>query len=469
MEPSRSQRIALFLLRPKIAIPLAILGLLLSAPLVFRASRLSGLPDIPPPFDVEKYGTIPIEPADNAYEYYRKASALLPTTSGLNTEEYDKALDQGWSAASEDVRKWVTGNRAAVELWLKGTAAPDALFCQPRDQRIDTWLDAPQSLRRFARLAKLEGSRLEAEAQPEAAWNMYRAVYRSSRHCGRHGSIIERLIGKAIHGMAIDSINTWSANQDVDVSMLKRARQQISADYRLTSPASAALRSGYFELMNLHDDPRLASIIADDLAGVAEAPSAIALFVFNEREVGRRVTKHVFANWLAQVDKPRHARTAAYLGHLQLFELDPLLKVPSLTPSETDECFNRAILARMLMPALVQLDDFIGHEQARQACLTVILAAQAYQRDHGGFPEKLEDLRDNYLDELPADPFGAAGETIHYRRDGERAVVWSIFENGLDDGGDVQRPSGGAEPGDMGYEFAAPKTTMARPSAATKL
>ncbi|MAG94929.1 MAG: hypothetical protein CMJ48_14475 [Planctomycetaceae bacterium] len=468
-EPTRAQRIALAMLKPKIAIPLAFIALLLIAPLIYRSSRLSGLPDIPPPFDVEKYDTVAIDPKENAFEFYKQASGPLHGSEHLNNDDYDKVMEEGWQAASEDIRTWVSDNRAAFALWLKGAAAPDALYHQPKELRIDTLLPMVMNQYEFARLAKLEAARLEAEGKPAAAWDMYRAIFRSSRHCGRHGTIIERLIGIGFHSMAVDSMTKWSARSDVDVAMLRRALEHVSEDYELTPPASDALRSEYFVLMNLYDRLELSSADARGLGDwgrpIADVlPAGLAMFLFNEPELSRRVTKHAFANWLAQIDNPRHARTETRAGELTLFDPEPAGESSSLAPQKIDACLSRTLFLRNLMPALVELDRMIGREQAKQACLIVILAAQAYQRDHGEFPEELEDLRDGYLDEVPADPYGKVGETIRYRRNGARAVVWSIFENGRDDGGaDVQVVPGEGLPTDIGYEFSAPGAAEAQP------
>ncbi len=470
-EPTRVQRIVLALVRPNTAILLILVVLLLSSPLIYRVSRLSGLPDIPPPFDLEKYGTVEIEPKDNAYEFYKQASALLIGEESLDPDEYGKALDEGWPAASQDVRKWVADNQPAIALWREGTAKPDALDHQPKDSRVDLLLPVVQNLRAFARLAVLEGSRLEAEGQPQEAWDVDRAMFRSSRHCGRHGTMIERLVGIAIHAIAIESIQKWAANPDVDSAMLRQALEQVTSDYEMTALTSTAFRSEYFMAMSVLDDPNLAAFLKGGMLGrmgrlgpslISDLPTGPTLFLCNEPELSRRITKHAFTNWLAQVDKPWHARTPQRGGFLKLYDPVPATKTRTLTPAEIEKHFIGSLVARILLPAMSNLDTSVTREQAKQACLIVILAAHAYHRDHGEFPEKLEDLRGGYLDELPADPFGKTGEAIHYRRIGERGVVWSIDDDQVDDGGDVEHVQGGPDPGDSGYEFAPPEGAEVR-------
>ncbi len=470
--PSRFQRFALMLLRPKIAIPGLLLVILLSAPFIYRSSRLFGLPDIGPPFDLAKHGTVQITSEDNAYEAYVKASALfVPTMSLKESEERDKALEEGWPAASDGVRQWVEDNRPALELWQQGTAAPDALHHQPKDSRVDTKSEVQQKLREFARLAKLEGSRLETDGELQAAWELYRAMFRSSRHCGRHGMMTERIIGIAIHGMAAASIDKWAGHPNVDATMLRQALAEISEDYEMTSPTSAAFHEAYFSLQNLYDDPDLPSMLVEAFGGVSqpvisELPTRHALFLLNEPELSRRIADHVFANWLAQVDKPRHARTPlqSHAGLLELHAPSPGAAPASPTHARLEEFYRDSRLTLLTFPTMAPFDVMVGREQSRQACLVVILAAQTYQRAHGEFPETLDPLQDGYLDEVPADPYGAAGEAIHYRRDGDRAVVWSIGENGLDDLGDVQFVPGGGWPPDIGYEFAVSGAAEVKPA-----
>ncbi|MCH7688306.1 MAG: hypothetical protein IH899_16765, partial [Planctomycetes bacterium] len=76
-EPSRTLRWLLFLLSPKVAIPLMILLALLTAPFMYRMHRINMLPDIGDPFDVEAFGTVEITDEENAFVEYRAASKLL--------------------------------------------------------------------------------------------------------------------------------------------------------------------------------------------------------------------------------------------------------------------------------------------------------------------------------------------------------------------------------------------------------
>ena len=66
-EPYSKLRLLLFLLSPKVAIPLMILLGLLAAPFMYRMQRINKLPDIGDPFGVEAFGTGEITDEENAF------------------------------------------------------------------------------------------------------------------------------------------------------------------------------------------------------------------------------------------------------------------------------------------------------------------------------------------------------------------------------------------------------------------
>ena len=72
--------------------------------------------------------------------------------------------------------------------------------------------------------------------------------------------------------------------------------------------------------------------------------------------------------------------------------------------------------------------------RAGNRALLTALALQAFVKDNAHYPEKLDELRGKYLQEVPSDPFGADTPLI-YRRKGESYLLYSVGPNGVDDGG----------------------------------
>src|SRR6185436_20171785 len=122
-----------------------------------------------------------------------------------------------------------------------------------------------------------------------------------------------------------------------------------------------------------------------------------------------------------------------------------------LDAKQIDSSINKtSILANTLLPVTKQLDDAYLRLRGRQAALEVMLAAQAYRRDKGEFPENLDALVPQYLEAVPLDPCDRSGGRIRYRRDSTaNAIVWSAAQDGHDDDGAVE--TGKSRTADVGF------------------
>ncbi len=455
--PSRGQRFFVFVIQPKYGIPLALLVTLVLSPVAYRGSRLAGVPDMGDPFDVEEFGTVEIRAEDNAFLGYVDAASLLVAPELSDVEGFDDEKIKSWSDATTGMRDALERNRPALERWQQATTKPDALYIQPKDVAFDTLLPAIQGLREFARLGLVEGLRLESNGDVDEAWAVYRAMFRSSRHSGLHGGLIERLVGIAMYSKTIRSMTRWSAHPQVTAGQLERAIDELSSDYKLTASPSVSLKAEYLMQLNMSTTPELQAELLRE-AGIPPMLTGIGLYAIGEPELSRRVTRQVFANWLENIDKPRHARPSRRGGVLDLFEQDPAVRLPPnrLTADEIQRVFPRSVIAKFLLPAFSQFDVAVSREEARQAALITVLRVQLYYRKHGMFPKDLDTLIDDHKSALPTDPLGKAGQRLHYRRDEDGAIVWSVGENGVDDGGSIEFVSG--KPPDIGIRFKAPIT-----------
>lgn len=91
-----------------------------------------------------------------------------------------------------------------------------------------------------------------------------------------------------------------------------------------------------------------------------------------------------------------------------------------------------------MLPAIGQLDGARLRDEARHYLLLVLLAANEFERIHGQYPEALEQLVPDYLEQAPIDPLDARGGALRYRRNEDgSATVWSVGANGRDDNGEI--------------------------------
>ncbi len=74
-------------------------------------------------------------------------------------------------------------------------------------------------------------------------------------------------------------------------------------------------------------------------------------------------------------------------------------------------------------------------EQAEMRLLIAELALQAYLLEHDQLPARLAELVPEYLPEVPVDPLSQDSSPLNYRRTDDGYLLYSVGENGIDDGG----------------------------------
>lgn len=428
METSRWKRIWTKLRSWKFLAILAIVGLLIAAPFLYRASRLIGLPDIGAPFDVEKFGTIAITDEENAFVEYNQA---VPTD---DPDDVDEAIEHGWSKAPPAVKQWLEENRESLELMKAGSKKPKALNAQPKEQTYLTMISVTEH-RALSRLARLEAARLLDAGDVEGAWEWYRVAFRHSRHVGMYSQGTDRVMGVAYHAFVCENIIEWSADPRVKASLLQRALENVIADYQLTQPPSTTLRIEYFDRLNWID-----FVDMEELREFVEIPSPQVLFLKNEPEVTKRIVNLAFANWLSEIDLPRHRKSPVHPGELGLFEPKPGATLPGgLTPAEIEEFYSESPLAEIFVGGGPPFGTTIIREQTRQSQLVLTLATQLFVRENGRLPDSPTELLDEHLRKWPNDPYSSVETPMKFRLDPEtgNGIVWSVGPNGVDDGGNV--------------------------------
>ena len=94
-------------------------------------------------------------------------------------------------------------------------------------------------------------------------------------------------------------------------------------------------------------------------------------------------------------------------------------------------------LSNWMLPSLERTVLFHHICLAQRRMAAIALAIRLYELDHGRRPTELAKLVPDYLDEVPRDPMSPDGATFHYLPEAEVPVLYSVGENGVDDGGEV--------------------------------
>ena len=420
------------------------LGLItLAGVTIWRMGNLNGLPDVGDPFDVaEARRPIEIPDADNAFVAYAEAHKLVDPRNSTDEAAWSRFFEavQGdeikplsWSSAPLVLRDYLKSKRAALQIWREGSRRRDALYHQPAQLSLDNGMYLLQDANVLAGMAALEGSRLEDAGARDEAWGWYLAMLRCSRLIGRHGSLIQREYGAKIHSLAARCILSWAADPRIEAEQLRRALEETLEADALTPPVSEAIKLVYLSCLRPVEDMKrfegtmrsfgqALPLLGGRQTGMLDAivPLAlklpiqrIRLSASNELERSRRTFRLLFANWLAQADRPAGRRAPlAIRKPVWIYANDP--SAPAAARAVNPEILATA-MDRMEISGIVFGPDrdrdpgdppwegtgVLARELRRRSVLIVRLAAELYRREHDAAPATAGALVGPILKELP--------------------------------------------------------------------
>jgi hypothetical protein len=108
--------------------------------------------------------------------------------------------------------------------------------------------------------------------------------------------------------------------------------------------------------------------------------------------------------------------------------------------------------AAMLAPRCQQLAQLCQRNHANLRCAIVAIATERYRRSKSEWPLLLDDIVSaGLLKSLPGDPY-ATGQRIKFARRADGLTVYSVGENGIDDGGNLTKDVNGIH-ADLGFRL----------------
>lgn len=440
------------LMLPLVFWPLMVVVLSVVGVLAYRQAQLRGVPDIGDPFDVEALGYIEIDPAENAYVEYEKAFELLKQHPEPEDFSPFDEIEKTWAEVNPVIREWVENNSVTMSVWYQGTEKPQSLSIQPAQQSMDSPYFPVSDCRTIGRLAEYSAIKAEADGKFDDAWRWHRALIRYSRHVGMYGDNHDRSTGTRLHEIATANVVNWSNTEQLKNSDLLTALAQAQEDFLMTARPTTTIIVEYFvaldELNHLSKKRDQFQRVEEYGISIGEVPKPHLLFVRNEPEFTKRLLQHQVANLLAFAemslpDRPQFIpdQPEMLIGQFPYFDAE-LPGRQFFSAEEFQEAFDQSLIAKFILPESLVIYRNVFREQASQSMLELVLAAQWYRRIHGKFPETLDQLvEEGMIESIPEDPMSYVHEPIRYRRDPEnanRATVWSVGENHVDDGGLVE-------------------------------
>jgi hypothetical protein len=266
---------------------------------------------------------------------------------------------------------------------------------------LDELMSSANGHRTPARFLRWKITVLLAEGKQEEALETGLVILRLARHFGGEPALVNGLIALAVRGVAAESLN-----------LILRS-----------GPISAEVREKLDQELALHDDP-----------------TWIQQVMKTERAITLSTSRSMFAEgwWLPWMGRGLEVDMLDFYQRLLPILTQPWHKARAeIQNINTDVSYSTPMsgtLVVLLEPSLVSAIVAFHRNTATLRCLRIVNALAAYAEANGHEAAGLDDL------DLPAaakiDPF--SGQPLKLKWTDEGWVVYSVFQNGTDEGGDFK-------------------------------
>ncbi len=376
-------------------------------------------------------------------------SARLSVESAKIDEELESALKAPWSKQEHPLlAAWLVANEKPLRLVVE--ASRRSKFFDPLviDQK-STLLAALIPLVQFERqLTKALVARATLQLHGEktaAAWQDLLAAHRLARLSGRGPTLVQALVADSCDASACSGDQVLLQSTRLTAAELMRMREDLARLPPLpdtTEKVDRGERFMYLDAVRFVATKGLSSLAQLTGGGektIAESALDLAGRGLIDWNVPLREGNSWYDRLVQAIRKPSEAdRVAAFHkidGDLRLLvEQRKGWKLALLT-SPRQEASQRVgnVFVFLFLPAISSVSN-AEHRVAMNFELTKLaFSLSAYRADHGEYPAKLDELSPKYAAEIPRDVFTA--EKLHYRRDGDGYLLYSVGSNQIDDGG----------------------------------
>ena len=342
----------------------------------------------------------------------------------------------------------------AMSREMKRDTAPDAieearkLADQPRGRYpityskdyISTVMPSIQSTREVAQMLSYDALFRAQSGDLDGAIVSCRALINNARSIGDEPTLIAQLVRMAIRAIAIGraerTLGLGEPSAD-ELAVLQKAMEE-EAEEPLLRIAARGERGGMDRLMQA---------LQDGNTSVKQMKGLMAGGITNQQ--GRWGETALL--YIPGAVTSNRAVLLRYMNRLvEISQLPPEQQVEPLDDLERD-LRKEPLLVRELAPAVSKVAEAERRTRAMLRCAAAGLAAERYRREHGRWPESLDDLKGKFLREVPLDPYD--GRPLRYRKDGEGIIIYAIWKDRQDDGGDRAKLNTYQDGTDVGFRL----------------
>ncbi|MCP4259819.1 MAG: hypothetical protein GY774_20250 [Planctomycetes bacterium] len=371
------------------------------------------------PQDAENAADTLIEAFLNYYEWDSTELKSLPIAGRAELPARTEPLTQETKAL---IAQYLSDNQQALKLLHEAAAIRHCRY--PVDLSLGHGTRIPYviDIRRGARLLDLEAVLHSENNKSRLAAHSVTSIFGIAHSLAKEPLIVSQLVCTACKGLAVSSLERLINRAQFTDEQLVELAQTISnaEDRSALSWAIAGERCMGISIFKNPASVNSASFGKKMLpAPILELYKAIGLA---DKEA--IIYLDLMNDYMETIHLPIHQRQKA------VDTIDAKLKATSKT----------YLLLHEFMPAFSRIITINIRSIAHLRTARVALAIQRYRLTTGNLPDTLANLVPTYLDVVPKDPFD--GRSLRYEKLETGFVVYSIGEDGRDDGGKERLPFG---------------------------
>jgi hypothetical protein len=290
------------------------------------------------------------------------------------------------------------------------------------------------------------------------AWQDIITLKQLSKRIGGEGSLISRLVGVSLEGLATEVSIDLASHPDLTKVHARRFLKEMRSGMNRPKIADTLAYAERVSALDIVTHLYRASSSSNQMGTLMGSGTANRVDVYaGWSGFDTSVLMRDFNLMFDQLDSLRRYRTFVQVDKkLEHWErkwnvaqrrrgmiasiADMYSRPPSLRRAVASEKLSR-VLRIILLPAIRNAVETDWHARAKNRLAEIALALGGHRASHHEYPEPLGKLSPGWFDQVPQDPF--SGKPLHYQRKGpHHAISYSVGPNMKDDGGNGPEQSG---------------------------
>ena len=390
-----------------------------------------------------------LDPSENASVPYLSAAEMMGSVF-RGQEDYDlREAFRGMQACScratesddhvplteaqmDVVAHHIAGLAPALDMVDKAQALPGCRFVDfsllaPPATGSDVLLTVLAEVREIARNLVYRTAWDASQGDMDEAMHWITANLRLANDLTDTPAMISGLVRQAIASIALDSLQDLLCENDQPIAIPQAFHDELAA---------------------LRDRRNLARFLEGEGCYAAASYATMGhrhgwfarAFLFTPSEISQNESLQVIiAATLEEDFETRQELLAPLLARAERYSKPKRLPIRISSPAMAD----------VALPAYLGNQSACNRVVAMADLCRMALALRQYKLDHGAYPASLDALVPGHLDIPLSDPF--TGEPYHYRSEGEGYVLYSVADDGVDNGGTPLKSSRSGSTGDIAW------------------